>query len=88
MRVEFLESFAKDLDHIGPKQVKQAIEKLIARIESASSQRAIPHLKKLSGVSHAFRVRLGEYRVGVFIDGDIVQFARILHRKDIYRVFP
>jgi mRNA interferase RelE/StbE len=88
MRVEFLDSFAKDLDHISTKQVKQAVEKLILRVESVSTPRAIPHLKKLAGVPHAFRVRLGEYRVGVFIEGDIVQFARILHRKDIYRVFP
>lgn len=32
--------------------------------------------------------RLGEYRVGIFLENDTVILARILHRKEVYRYFP
>ncbi|MGH2412635.1 MAG: type II toxin-antitoxin system RelE family toxin, partial [Microcystaceae cyanobacterium] len=36
----------------------------------------------------AYRIRLGDYRIGLFIEGKTVTFARVLHRKEIYRYFP
>ncbi len=48
----------------------------------------IKGLKKLKGFKDAYRVRLGDYRLGVFINKDLVQFARFVHRKDIYKLFP
>lgn len=88
MHVEFLEKFSKDLDKISARQIKQSIEKLIVQIESASTISVIPHIKKLSGFKSAYRIRIGDYRIGVFIENNVVQFARIVHRKDIYKVFP
>ena len=48
----------------------------------------VPGVKKLSGFNDAFRIRSGNYRIGVFVDGKVVQFARVAHRKDIYKLFP
>ncbi len=87
MHVEFLDKFRKDLDKISSDVTRQSVRRLILRVESARSLREIPQLKKLSGFKSAYRVRLGEYRVGLFIEGDHVQFARIAHRKDIYKMF-
>ncbi|WP_374754821.1 type II toxin-antitoxin system RelE family toxin [Dyadobacter psychrophilus] len=44
--------------------------------------------KKLKGFSNAYRIRIGDYRVGIFVENNIVELARIAHRKDIYKVFP
>ncbi len=33
-------------------------------------------------------VRSGNYRIGIFIVDKVVQFARVAHRKDIYKIFP
>jgi mRNA-degrading endonuclease RelE of RelBE toxin-antitoxin system len=35
-------------------------------------------------------VRVGNYRIGLYIDliDEVVEFRRVLHRKDIYRRFP
>lgn len=88
MQVEFLASFNKDLNKLTVPFVRQALRKLILRIEGASSLSEIPNVKKLVGHSTAYRVRLGDFRVGFFFDNHIVQFARILHRKDIYKLFP
>lgn len=88
MRVEFLERFSKDIDRIPVKAVKQSVARLILQIEAAESLTAVPHVKKLTGYQSAYRIRVGDYRIGIFVEGDLVQFARIVHRKDIYRVFP
>jgi mRNA interferase RelE/StbE len=48
----------------------------------------IPHLKKLQGFKSVYRIRIGDYRIGIFIDGNTVQFVRVLNRKDIYKYFP
>jgi mRNA interferase RelE/StbE len=88
MQVEFLDRFSKDLDKLKVKHVKEAVRKLILRLEAANSPSEIPNLKKLAGHKSAYRVRLGDYRLGMFIEGSTVQLARILDRKDIYKVFP
>ena len=88
MKVEFLASFAKDMNRIRQNNVKLAIEKLISTTEAAEKLNMIPHLKKLSGHKSAYRIKLGDYRVGIFVVSGCVEFARLLHRKDIYREFP
>ena len=88
MQVEFLCRFSRDIDHISQKSVKSNIAKLIRLVESADSLNNIPNLKKLVGHKSAFRVRLGDYRVGLFHESHKVIFARVVHRKDIYKVFP
>ena len=88
MKVEFLSHFSKDLDKIRNQNVKTAVQKVIQKVESAQSLSEIPNFKKLSGHKSAYRIRIGEYRIGFFFDGKIVEFARIIHRKDIYKLFP
>jgi mRNA interferase RelE/StbE len=31
---------------------------------------------------------VGDYRIGISVEGDEVEFVRCLHRRDIYRYFP
>jgi mRNA interferase RelE/StbE len=88
MQVEFSGRFSKDLDYISQKSVKTGVLKLIQLIESADSLNDIANLKKLAGFKSAYRVRIGDYRVGFFYENHKVLFARIVHRKDIYKAFP
>lgn len=88
MQVQFLSKFSKDLDTISIKSVKTSLIKLIAQIELAEDLKSIPHTKKLVGHKTAYRIRIGDYRIGVFYEKNVLTFARIVHRKDIYNVFP
>lgn len=88
MQIEFLAIFSKDLDRISQKSVKTSLSKLIQLIEQSENLSNIPNLKKLAGHRSAYRVRIGDYRVGFFYENRKVLFARIIHRKDIYKVFP
>ena len=88
MKVEFLSKFGRDLDKITDKQVSKSVASLVETIEQAEALSNIPNLKKLTGFKNAYRVRIGNYRVGLFVEGETVEFVRIAHRKDIYNSFP
>ena len=88
MQVEFLSSFDKDLEKINLKSVRLQIARFIEQVESAENLLHFPNLKKLKGHKSAWRLRVGDYRVGFFLEGQKVQFAHAVHRKDIYKVFP
>jgi mRNA interferase RelE/StbE len=88
MKVEFLKSFSKDLDSINSKSAKKSLLLLIEILEQATDLTNISNIKKLKGHKNAYRIRIGDYRLGFFANGSIIQLARFLHRKDIYKLFP
>ncbi len=88
MQTEFLDKFNRDLDKINLRSIKTSVEKIILKVESAETLSQIPNVKKLSGYKSAYRIRLGDYRIGVFVEENVVIFASIVHRKEIYNVFP
>lgn len=88
MEVIFLKKFSKDLDKIKKPKDLKSIVSIIELVKSTELFEDIPGVKKLTGYEDAFRIRLGNYRIGVFVEGNVVQFARVAHRKDIYKVFP
>ena len=64
------------------------IREIIERVEAARTLNEVQNLKKISGSGGLYRVRVGDYRIGLAIEGDVVEFVRCLHRRDIYRYFP
>ena len=88
MKVEFRDSFAKDLKGVKEKGLLSRVREVIDAVEKADSLAELPNLKKLKGGGNYFRVRVGDYRVGVALDGETVVFVRFLNRKDIYKHFP
>lgn len=88
MKVEFRKSFAQDLRSIKNRKVKQRIEAVIKSTEEAKSLTDLHQLKKLQGYSGFYRIRIGDYRLGIYVEDDVIAFVRVLHRKEIYRYFP
>jgi len=87
MKVEFSAKFSKDLDSVKKESTKQAILATIEELEQAENLNDVRGLKKLVGHSSAFRIRIGDYRLGFFFEKDGVLLGRIAHRKDIYSLF-
>lgn len=48
----------------------------------------IQNIKKIKETQKAYRIRVGDYRVGFFLEEDKIIFSRVLHRKEMYRFFP
>lgn len=88
MKTEFRASFGKDLKAINDKNLLQRVKEFIEAIENADSLSGLTNLKKLKGSKNYFRRRVGDYRLGLALDGDAVVFVRFLNRKDIYKYFP
>jgi mRNA interferase RelE/StbE len=88
MKVEFLKSFSKDLDSVNSKSAKKSLLRVIETLEQATDLNSVANIKKLKGHKSAYRVRIGDYRLGFFAVGSILLLARFLHRKDIYKLFP
>lgn len=88
MKTAFRESFDSDLAAITDQSLRRRIRKIIEQVEAAQTFQQIPNLKRLEAAGKYYRIRLGDYRVGlVFADG-AVTFVRCLHRREIYRYFP
>ena len=88
MKIEFRESFLKDLRSIKDKQLLARIREAIESLESATNLLEIQNVKKLRGGKGYYRLRVGEYRLGFVTRGDSLVLVRFLNRKDIYRFFP
>ncbi len=78
----------RDLKKIQDEALRRRIKETIEKVEAAETLRELPNLTKLSGTSGFYRIRVGDYRIGIAVEGDEVEFVRCLHRRDIYRYFP
>jgi mRNA interferase RelE/StbE len=88
LNVEFRSSFARDLKRIRDRDLKRRVGEIIELVERVQSLQEVENIKKLRGGNRYYRIRVGDYRIGLLVEGDIVTFVRFLHRKDIYRYFP
>jgi mRNA interferase RelE/StbE len=88
LNTQFKESFLKDLRAIKDRDLLARANEIIQTVEQAQTPQEIPTLKKLRGERNYFRIRIGDYRLGLKIEGQLVTLVRILNRKEIYRYFP
>ncbi|CAN5686585.1 type II toxin-antitoxin system toxin RelE3 [soil metagenome] len=88
MKVEFTRGFEKDLESVRDRKTLQRVERLLADVGNAEKLSDITGMKKLAATRRFYRIRAGDYRVGVEIIGDTIWFLRCLPRKTIYRSFP
>lgn len=88
MKVGFRESFSKDLAGIKDKSLLERVRVAIEAVEKAGSLSQINGLKKLKGGGNYYRLRIGDFRVGMVVEGNKIVFVRFINRKDAYRYFP
>lgn len=88
MKVKFRKSFENDIDTIGNRLVLNKILAIIEDVEQCNRLAEVPNIKKMKGAKNYFRIRTGDYRIGIYLDTDTVEFVRVLSRDKIYKVFP
>ncbi|MBN3921869.1 type II toxin-antitoxin system RelE/ParE family toxin [Nostoc sp. NMS4] len=88
MNIEFRKNFEKDLNNIRGEALFKKIKAVIEEVENAENLANISNIKKLQADGNYYRIRIGDYRVGITVSESVVIFVRVLHRKDIYRYFP
>jgi mRNA interferase RelE/StbE len=88
VELEFRDSFLKDVKRIKETAVKNKIAAVISDVQEAASLLDLKNVKKLEGSNTYYRIRVGDYRVGIKLQDKTLIFMRCLNRKDIYRYFP
>ena len=88
MELEFRASFLKDIKRIKETAVKKKITAVISESKKANSLHDLKDVRKLEGTSAYYRIRVGDYRIGVKLQDKKLIYLRCLNRKDIYRYFP
>lgn len=88
MKVEFKTSLTRDLRKIKDKDLLERVRKTIEQVEQVRSLQEVGNVKKLRGDDNYYRIRIGNYRLGLAVEDDTVIFVRFLHRKNVYRHFP
>jgi mRNA-degrading endonuclease RelE of RelBE toxin-antitoxin system len=89
MKTNYLPTFIKDIKSLKSTSSYSAIQNLVfTDILAVQNLKEISNLKKLKGDDNAYRIRVGDYRIGFFLEDDTITFARVLHRREFYRYFP
>ena len=88
MKAEFKKSFLKEIKKLRDKNLKNSVANCIIEVETATNLQQIKNFKKLIGYDIYYRIRIGNYRIGLKIENQTVFFVTIDDRKDIYKRFP
>ncbi len=87
MKYRIDKTFSKDIVKINNKDILIKLKELLKSIEESSTLKDIPNLKKLKGYRNYYRIKIGDYRIGMELSSEN-ELILILHRREIYRYFP
>jgi mRNA interferase RelE/StbE len=88
MDVEFEKSFVKDLKDIDDKAILKRVKETILEIENSIKLNELPNVKYIVNSQFYYRIRIGDYRIGIKLENNLIKLIRCLHRKEIYKKFP
>lgn len=82
-QIEWKKSAVRELKRLD----RQIVPKVLAAIDSLSTQPLPAGVSKLQGSQQTYRIRVGNYRViyQLFETQLVVEVVRVRHRKDAYR---
>jgi mRNA interferase RelE/StbE len=79
--------FRKQLAKL-PQNDQLAVLDALDTLDTAETFADIPNIKALKGYKNYFRIRVGNWRIGLFWDGDTFQIQDVGKRGDFYNHFP
>jgi len=89
MKVLYREAFLKDLKKLKGTHHYDKIKELVFQtLPKAGSLSDIIGVKALKNAQNKYRIRIGDYRIGLSVENDAVEVMRVKHRKEFYRYFP
>jgi len=88
MKIEFRKKFLKELLKL-PNPYQAHIEKFVFEIlPTYDNLSEIGKIEKMTGYKNYFKIRFGDYRVGIKKENDVIIIETVKHRKEIYKFFP
>ena len=88
MNIRINHSFDKVYSKIKDKKLLNKISVCIKSVIDSETLSKIGKCEKLEGKGVFYKIRIGNYRIGLRYENYTVIFLRFMHRKDIYKFFP
>ena len=88
MKVEFTRKFIKQVESLSDSKIRLKVGIIIDEVMNSDNINGIQHIRKIAGHKEYCRIRVGNYRIGFVLKGNVVIFAAFDHRSDIYKYFP
>lgn len=88
MKVDFTKRFEKQLDKINDVDLLNEISKVVKECIDKQTLHSIHSVKKLKGYKNYYRIRTGNFRIGITYKDKTIIFCAIYDRKEFYKFFP
>jgi len=89
MEFETSKQFDKLVFKINDKSVKARLKKVIDRVAQAKNIDEIPNITPIVGHPNYYRIKFGDYRVGISLEDNIAWFLFFGKRdENTYKKFP
>ena len=88
MKVEYHKSFERDLRKVRDRTLLDRVKVILLELEESKTLDNISSVKPMKGYPEYFRIRIGDYRLGLKRTNDGLRIIRFLSRGDIYQKFP
>ena len=91
MQVKYHQKFDRDISKIRQQSVADEVAKQITEVKKCKTFIdfvRLPNVTKLVGHDDFYRIKFGDYRIGVKVVDNFVCFSRFGTRSKIYKIFP
>ena len=88
MNVERTPAFNRDLRRLRSARTLRHVERVIEELAAATNLTELTNVRRLQAEGRHYRIRVGDYRLGITMADDVAVLRRFLHRNEIYRHFP
>ena len=88
MNVERTPAFNRDLRRLRSARTLRHVERVIEELAAAINLTELTNVRRLQAEGRHYRIRVGDYRLGITMADDVAVLRRFLHRNEIYRYFP
>ena len=89
MNFETSKQFEKMVFKIKDQSVKKRLKKVIEKVSTAKQLYEIPNITPIVGHPNFFRIKTGDYRIGISLEEDILWFLYFGKRDEsTYKKFP
>lgn len=88
MKIKYSKKFLKQLAAV-PGDIRSKIESFVfEELVSTSSIYEMGKVEKMKGYDGFYKVRFGNYRLGLVIENEVIAVKVVMHRREIYKFFP
>jgi mRNA-degrading endonuclease RelE of RelBE toxin-antitoxin system len=89
MKIKVSKRFVKDSEKITEQRVLVKLRQVLTEAKNIQNISDIANLTELSGYPNYYRIKFDyRYRIGIYFDGETIEFLRVGAREDFYKRFP